>query len=311
MAEASSRGDPRIPPPGSPEEREAFRLLQARLLAMFRDLFADPGAPRTVVVVPSLSLDQEVMARIAGVHHYEERMLCLLLLLRLPRTRLVYLASQPIAGPIVDYYLHLLPGVPHRHAGRRLTLLSCHDASPRPLSAKVLERPRLLARLREAVGDPATAHMTCFTVSALERTLAVRLGVPVYGCDPDLLHLGSKSGGRKLFREAGVPVPAGLEDLADERDVADALAELKARAPGLRRAVVKLNEGFSGEGNAVFGFDGAPTGGGLAAWVRARLPALAFEAAGMSWDAYRDKLGQMGAVVETFIEGAEKRSPSA
>jgi hypothetical protein len=66
---------PPIPPPGSPQELEAFRRLQARLPGLFRDVFADPGAPRTVVVIPSLSLDQQVMARIAGVHHYEERML--------------------------------------------------------------------------------------------------------------------------------------------------------------------------------------------------------------------------------------------
>jgi hypothetical protein len=139
----------------------------------------------------------------------------------------------------------------------------------------------------------------------------VRLGVPIFGCDPALLHLGSKSGGRKLFREAGVPVPDGFEDLADERDVADALAELKARDPALRRAVVKLNEGFSGEGNAVFGFAEAPAGGALAAWVRSRLPHLAFEARAMTWPAYRAKLRAMGAVVEAFVEGAEKRSPSA
>ena len=40
---------------------------------------------------------------------------------------------------------------------------------------------------------------------------------------------------------------------------------------------MKLNEGFSGEGNANFGFEGAPGGGGLEGWIRSRLPALAFE----------------------------------
>jgi hypothetical protein len=279
---------------------------------MFRDQADDPRKPRTVVVVPSLSVDQEVMAQIPGVHHYEERMLCMLLLLRSPRTRLVYLTSQPVAEPIVDYYLHLLPGVPYRHARRRLDLFCCHDSTAQPLSAKILARPRLLARVREAVPDPETASMACFTVSPLERTLAVRLGMPIYGCDPALLHLGSKSGGRKIFREAGVPVAEGLEDLAGEEDVADALAELRARDPGLRRAVVKLDEGLSGEGNAVFGFEGAPRGPALAGWVRSRLPRqLAFEARGMTWDAYRAKLRSMGAVVEAFVEGAEKRSPSA
>jgi hypothetical protein len=31
------------------------------------------------VIIPSLSLDQDVMARVTGAHHYEERMLCMLM----------------------------------------------------------------------------------------------------------------------------------------------------------------------------------------------------------------------------------------
>jgi hypothetical protein len=103
-----------------------------------------------------------------------------------------------------------------------------------------------------------TAHLSCFNVSALERALAIRLDVPIYGCDPELLPLASKSGGRRLLRTAGVAVPDGAEDLSDAQQLADALAELKHRHPTMQRAVVKLNEGFSGEGNATFAFDGAP-----------------------------------------------------
>jgi PGM1 C-terminal domain/Pre ATP-grasp domain len=297
------------PEPGSDEERAAFARLQSRLPQMFGRIFPDRVAARTIVVIPSLSLDQEVMARIAGIHHYEERMLGMLTLLRLPRARVIYLTSQPIPEPIVDYYLHLLQGVPAGHARERLTLLSCHDGTLRPLTQKILERPRLLARLREAIGDPAIAHIAAYAVSSLERTLAVRLGAPIYGCDPDLQHFGSKSGGRRLMREAGATIPEGFEDLSDEADIARALAALKRRDPALRRAVVKLNEGFSGEGNALFRFDAAPQGEALEQWARERLPNLAFEAPGMSWDGYRGKIAEMGAVVEAFIEG-EKMSPS-
>lgn len=288
-----------------------FRALQLGLGRMFRDVFPDPNAPRTVVIVPSLSLDREVLARISGAHHYEQRMLCLLLLLRLPRTRVVYVTSTPIPEPIVDYYLHLLPGIPAQHAKRRLTLLSCHDGSPAPLTAKLLDRPRLLRRVLEAIPDPAAAHLTCFNVTGLERSLALRLGLPIYGCDPSVLHWGSKSGSRKIFREAGVGLPEGFEDLGGAEDAAEALAELRARRPGLRRAVVKLNEGFSGEGNAVFDYRGAPDGPGLTAWVRDRLPGLAFEAKDMGWDLFREKLAAMGGIAEEFVEGDAKRSPSA
>jgi len=297
--------------PGSEKERVEFARLQATLPAMFRDVFPDASAARTIVVLPSLSLDPDVLSRIAGVHHYEERMLSMLMLLRLPRTRVIYLTSEPVPETIIDYYLHLLQGIPTAHARARLILLACFDASARPLTAKILERPRLLQRVREAIGAPGSAHIAAFTVSALERTLAVRLGVPIYGCDPDLQGLGSKSGGRRIFREVGVLMPDGVEDLANESDIAAALAEVKTRDPSLRRAVVKLNEGFSGEGNALFRFDDAPTGPALASWIGARLPNLAFEAPAMTWEAYRAKAGQMGAIVEAFIEGDEKRSPSA
>lgn len=104
------------PVPGSPEERQRFTALQARLPALYQQVFESPQAPRTVVVVPSLSLDLEVLANIAGVQHYEERLLCLLMLLRLPRTRVVLVTSQPVHPSIIDYYLHLLPGVPAGHA---------------------------------------------------------------------------------------------------------------------------------------------------------------------------------------------------
>lgn len=296
--------------PPTSEERICFEALQADLALQFATIFADPSATRTILIVPSLSLDQQVMAKVSGVTHYEERMLCLLLLLRLPRTRVIYVTSKPIPDAIIDYYLHLLPGIPSEHARRRLTLLSCDDGQPVPLTRKILERPRLLARLRQAIGETNAAHMSCFTVSELERRLALVLGIPIYGCDPSLLHWGSKSGSRKIFREAGVPLPAGFEDLTSADDVASALTELKSEKPLLTKAVVKLNEGFSGEGNAVFDFDGAPQGTTLRDWVRSRLAQLEFEAKDMSWELYQEKLQSMGGIVEEWIPGAVKESPS-
>src|SRR4051812_44278130 len=114
--------------PGSAEERAEFARLQATLPALFETIVPDRRAPRTIVVVPSLSVDQDVASGIPGIHHYEERMLGMLMLLGLPRTRLVYLSSQPIAETIIDYYLSLLQGVPTQHARQRLTLLACFDS---------------------------------------------------------------------------------------------------------------------------------------------------------------------------------------
>src|ERR687889_439736 len=128
-----------VPEMGTAEELGRFARIQERLKPLAERLVADPRAPQTVVVVPSLSLDAEELAKISGVHHYEERLLCMLMLLRRPQTNVVFVTSQQVSTAIIDYYLHLLPGVPLRHARGRLPLLSCHDASDVPLTRKILD----------------------------------------------------------------------------------------------------------------------------------------------------------------------------
>jgi hypothetical protein len=295
---------------GSTAELAAFAALQERLAPLFRQVFADPLAPRTVVVVPGLSVDCEVLAKVSGCLHYEERQLSMLTLLHLPNTRLVFVSSVAIDPAIVDYYLRLLPGVSEADARQRLVTLSTGDGSAQSLTQKLLDRPRLLARIRAAVGDPRTAHLSVFNSTALERSLAVQLGIPLYGCDPQLLEWGSKSGSRRAFREAGVDLPDGVENLRDPIDLAAGLASLKARHPSLARAVVKLNQGFSGEGNAVFSYAGCPDEH-TERWIAAHLPLnLAIEARDLGWERYAAKLTEQGGIVEEWITGEGLRSPS-
>ncbi len=72
---------------GLAEERQRFAELQTQLVPIFRDIFPERVAPQTVIIVPSASVDSHVLAKVSGAHHYEERLLCLLILLRLPRTK--------------------------------------------------------------------------------------------------------------------------------------------------------------------------------------------------------------------------------
>jgi hypothetical protein len=295
---------------GSTAELAAFAALQERLAPLFRQVFADPLAPRTVVVVPGLSMDCEVLAKVSGCQHYEERQLSMLTLLHLPNTRVVFVSSVAIDPAIVDYYIRLLPGVSEADARQRLVMLSSGDGSARSLTQKLLERPRLLARIRAAIGDPQVAHLSVFNSTELERSLAIQLGIPLYGCDAGLLDWGSKSGSRRAFREAGIDLPDGVEDLRDATDVVAALAELRRRNPALGRAVVKLNHGFSGEGNAVFSYAGCPDED-VQCWVAAHLPLnLAIEARDLGWERYAAKLREQGGVVEEWVCGERPRSPS-
>ncbi len=288
-----------------------FNRLQERLPTLWKDIEAGAGV-HTSVVVPSLSFRQDELTKITGAPFYEERLLFTLMRLRDPRARVVYLTSQPIHPHIVDYYLQLLVGVPARLARERLLLLCTYDASPRALTEKILERPRLIERIRQWVGDPTRAYLTCFMASPLERELAVELDIPLNGVDPDLLWIGTKTGSRRIFARAGIDYPAGSEDLHTEDEVFVALDRLAAERPTLKHAVVKLNESFSGTGNALLTIpsdladDPAIRHG---QWSEA-LAAMRWAAPGESWQSFRAKLEEMGGIVEEMLEAPVVHSPS-
>ena len=163
---------------------------------------------RCVVVVPSRTIERWHEPP-AEAQAYEERLLCMVLMLRDPGLHLVYVTSSPVAASIVGYYLSLLPQAGRRDARARLTLLSAGDRSARPLTGKLLERPHVLTQIRWCARVCEHAVVLPYMTTPLEQALAVALDMPLYGADPRHLHHGTKSGGRALFARAGVPHPLG------------------------------------------------------------------------------------------------------
>jgi hypothetical protein len=302
---------------GSGDEMKAFRELQAHLASRWALADGDGPEPRDIVVVPSLSFDGIDNISIDGVIHYEERMLFALNLLRHPRARLVYVTSAPIHPAAVDYMLSLISGIPNEHMRRRLTVLSLYDSSRLPLSQKILQRPRVIERIRHLI-RPECGMMTCFTVTEAERSLAVALGVPLYGSDPDLAWLGTKSGSRWAFRQAGVSLLPGAEDLKSEADLIEATNGLWEEHDGIERMVVKQNSGFSGQGNAILDLSALravwpKSGAGRAAREQAlanALPKMRFVDPRLTWETFMDKFEREGGVVEAFVDNKDKRAPS-
>ena len=296
---------------GPDEIAARYDALQSRLVPLWKSIATMTRDPQTIVVVPSITLDQLNMPS-SVLQAMEERFLFMLFLLRQPTARMVYVTSRPILPDIVDYYLGLLPGVIPAHARARFFNPVPHDSTIRPLSLKLLERPRLLSQIRDLIPDKNRAHLVPYNTTELERDLAIRLGIPMYGADPRHFELGTKSGCRKLFGLAGVSYPLGSEDLRTPDDVVAALRRLRAARPGIRSAMVKHNEGVSGAGNAVVNLEELPAPGDAAepAALAAKLHKMKFESARQKYDMYMDKLAELAGIVEERVVGEEIRSPS-
>ncbi|MEM9691341.1 MAG: peptide ligase PGM1-related protein [Myxococcota bacterium] len=290
-----------------PALRARFEALQQRLAPLWQAIesFDDDGE-QTIVVVPSLTVDYAAL-RGSVLQAYEERFLFLLLLLRQPTARLIYVTSQAIQPHVIDYYLGLLPGVVPHHARRRLHLVAPQDGAPQPLSIKLLQRPRMIEAIRRLIPDPKRAHLVPFNTTVCERDLALRLGIPMYGADPRLLHLGTKSGCRKLFREVGMQLPAGTEDLATTDEIVEALIELKRTQPEVREAMVKHDDGVSGEGNALVDLQGVDLNREA---VFERVRTMRLEASYLTVDAFLEKFEAQKGIVEERVRGDAIVSPS-
>jgi hypothetical protein len=295
----------------APEEAaRRFEALQRKLVPLWSSMRSFNQDEQTVVVVPSITVEFDVQG--AAMQAYEERFLFLLLLLRQPRARLIYVTSQSILPGTVDYYLGLLPGVIASHARARLFLVSPQDRSPRPLTVKLLERPHLIERIRALIPNRDRAHLVPYNTTNLERDLALRIGIPMYGADPKFLAFGTKTGARRLFAEEGVQHPIGLGDLWSVPDMVGAIRDIRRQRPAVAEVIVKLNEAISGEGNAVVDLRGLPAPGDKAepAAVEQRFRAMRCELPGLTAEGYLERLARWGGIVEERITAEEFRSPS-
>ncbi len=296
------------------DEVERYRVFDALQLSM-PDVWASMQRgfdDESVVVVPSVSMDGPSSRSGTIMQALEERALFLLLLLRQPRLRMIYVTSQPVSESTIEYYLGLLPGVIPSHARARLTLVPVGDASSVSLSSKLLARPRLLRKIRSLIPNPAKSHLIPYNTTSLERDVALSLGIPMYGADPRLEGLGTKTGCRRMFDELGVQCPVGAEDLHTLDDIVASVKSMRVKRPTLDQVIVKLNDGVSGSGNALVDLHGLPPAGSPdeAAAINERLLGMQLESEKLTLDVYLAAFEEHGGIVEERITGVTLTSPS-
>jgi hypothetical protein len=259
-----------------------------------------PGSrtPHTVVVLPSYSVGDSLLAHYAHrVPALEHRyLLGFLGIPRVPTEQLIFLTSLRPSPQVIDYYLSLVPPEQRRDMRARVRIVEVPDRTTRALSAKLLDRPDLIARVRSMVGG-RLGYVDPWNVTSLETEVARRLGMPLNGTPPELWPLGFKSNGRRVMRQAGVPLPLGHEDVRSVDDVVAAAEDVRRCHPEAVGVVIKSDNSGTGDGNRVIRFADAAAAGGIRAAVEALEP----------W--YLSDI-ELGAVVEELVVGSEFRSPS-
>jgi hypothetical protein len=280
---------------------KTFEELQTNLGPVWSLNRPGSGVDHVVVVLPSFSIGESMLshyaARIPALEH--RYLVTSLMLHRIEGCELVFLTCQTPGRRVLDYYASLAPWGRRASGQTRFRVAIVPDDSPRPIAAKLLDRPDLIGALRTSFADRPT-FIEPWNVTQREVQVAERLQVPIDGPAPDLWSLGFKSSGRRLFKEAGVPLPVGREDIRSIDQMVAAVAEIQKQRPTAAGVVVKLDNSAAGDGNVVMEF-GPLAGAATRDRVAARGTVLP--------DWYLQELPS-GAVVEELISGTHFASPS-
>ncbi|KAL7494452.1 hypothetical protein ACHAWT_003145 [Skeletonema menzelii] len=236
------------------------------------------------------------------------------------------------------------------------------------LSDKILRQKKLITLLQELIRssfggkvlewNDNTVGMSVFTGSDSVDELSHKLGAKLLEASGESLHFGTKQGSREIFAACGISHPAGTPSLEDEdlltygdasehggkvywaynhryirsaHNLAVGIARKIVRGIRPKRWIVKLNQGFSGKGNASIDlqhiqrrFAGCKAGDNEATLRIAEeiekefAISLKCEDPKMTWFdvdepeqvGFQTQIKRLGVIAEVFIEGEVPTSPS-
>jgi len=279
---------------------------------------------RYFVVISGLNHPKSVdLSNVSGLKFYEERMLFFLFLLKYKNTRIIYVVSGGFNKELINYYIKQISDNQEEFEEKlsRLTLIEIEDDRGISLTQKILESQKNITRIKKAVTNPKLTFLRCYNPTVAERSLSVKLGIPLFGSDEKFDFVGTKSGARKVFRLSKANLVPGISDIKTFSKLCDAMARLAKKYPETRRLMVKRNYSSSGKGNCIFAlgemldFEKADLkkipSENLTRLIRRHFEKFAsFQNPNATYEEYKQRFNVSGGIVELYIEAVNKCSPS-
>lgn len=274
----------------------------------------DQGVETTIVVMSSISIDPEDSENILGIAYYEMRALWEIFKALKPNINVIYLSSLPISNESIEHLLEIA-NVSWEQIKSRVNFINLHNSDPhKSLSDKLINCEKVIMQVKEMIKNK-NCYLIPFNTTDKEEYICKKLGLAMWGLHPKLTYLATKSGNKKVFKQAGVNFCEGICDIKSVKTLERKLKQLSSDYPMQYKFMLKLNNGVSGEGNALIELPkcyneyNQLTPLEQKSLILKSIKSMHFFAPKMNFKKFEERLVH-GSILELFIEGENMISPS-